>query len=81
MLNAVKSEQLAHSLRRSAYPHQPYVDTLYVLPPRRRRPKLALTAGSSIPLYNEYYYLSHYLLTFGDSFIILANRLTGVYQT
>ena len=69
MLNAVKSEQLAHS------------HTLYVLPPRRRRPKLVLTAGSSIPLYNEYYYLSHYLLTFGDSFIIFANRLTGVYQT
>ena len=24
------------------YPHQPYVDTLSVLPPRRRRPKLVL---------------------------------------
>ena len=43
--------QSTHSLRRSAYPHQPaYADTLYVLPPRRRRPKLVLT-GTSIPLY------------------------------
>ena len=41
--------QPTHSLRCSAYPHQPYVDTLYVLPPRRRRPKLVLT-GTSIPL-------------------------------
>ena len=24
---------------RSAYPHQPYVDTLHVLPPLRRRPQ------------------------------------------
>ena len=40
-------------LRRSAYPHQPYVDTLYVLPLRRRRPKLFLT-GTSIPLYSDY---------------------------
>ena len=40
---------LKESLRRSAYPHQPYVDTLYVLPPRRRRPKLVLT-GTSIPV-------------------------------
>ena len=32
-----------YSLRRSAYLHQPYVDTLYVLPPYRRRAKLALT--------------------------------------
>ena len=39
--------QPTHSLRRSAYPHQLYVDTLYVLPPRRRRPKLVLT-GTSI---------------------------------
>ena len=30
-------------------PHQPYVDTLYVLTVRRRRPKLVLT-GTSIPL-------------------------------
>ena len=48
--------QPTHSLRRSAYPHQPYVDTLYVLPPRRRRrrrrPKLVLT-GTSTPLYVE----------------------------
>ena len=49
MMNAVKSVQPTHSLRRSAYPHQPYVDTLNVLPPRRRRPKLVLT-GTSIPL-------------------------------
>ena len=51
MLNAVKSmlaTYSTHSLRRSAYPHQPYVDTLYVRP-RRRRPKLVLT-GTSIPL-------------------------------
>ena len=64
MLNAVKSvladvssvspssEQAnvrkVSSLRHSAYPHQPYVDTLYVLPPCRRRPKLVLT-GTSIP--------------------------------
>ena len=33
------SSFLTHSLQRAAYPHQPYVDTLYVLPPRRRRPK------------------------------------------
>ena len=32
-----------------AYPHQPYVDTLYVLPLRRCRPKLVLT-GISIPM-------------------------------
>ena len=38
------------SLRHSAYPHQPYVDTLYVLPPCQCRPKLVLT-GTSIPLY------------------------------
>ena len=31
MLNAVKS--MAYE-RRSAYPHQPYLDTLYVLLPR-----------------------------------------------
>ena len=42
--------QSTYSLRRSANPCQPYVDTLYVLPPRRRRPKLVLT-GTSIPLY------------------------------
>ena len=43
--------QPTHSLQRLAYPHQPYVDTLYVLePPRRRRPNLVLT-GTSIPLY------------------------------
>ena len=47
MLNAVVC-WLTNSLRRSAYPHQPYVDTLYVLPPGRRRPKLILT-GTSIP--------------------------------
>ena len=29
MLNAIKSKP-THSLRRSAYPHQPYVDTLYI---------------------------------------------------
>ena len=39
-----------HILRRSAYPHQPYVDTFYVSPLHRRRPKLVLT-GTSIPLY------------------------------
>ena len=44
--------QPTHSLRRSAYPHQPCVGTLYVLPPRRR-PKLVLT-GTSIPLFVEY---------------------------
>ena len=38
MMNAVRT-----------YPHQPYVDTLYVLPPSRRRPKLVLT-GTSIAL-------------------------------
>ena len=42
--------QPTHSLWRSAYPHQPYVDTLYVLPLRRRRPKLVLT-GTIIPFY------------------------------
>ena len=42
--------QPTHSLRRSAYSHEPYVDTLYVLTPRRRRPKLVLT-GTSIPKY------------------------------
>ena len=41
--------QPTHSLWRLAYSHQPYVDTLYVLLPRRRRPKLVLT-GTSIPL-------------------------------
>ena len=66
MLNTVKSllddissvspsseqkQKPTHSLRRSAYPHQPHVDTLYVLPPRRRRPKLVLT-GTSIPLFH-----------------------------
>ena len=45
MLNALKSV-----LRRSAFPDPPYVDTLYILPPRRRRPKLVHT-GTSIPLY------------------------------
>ena len=58
MLNAVKSVladegltlEMSVNTRRSAYPHQPYVDTLYVLPPRRRRPKLVLT-GTRIPLY------------------------------
>ena len=40
--------QPTHSLQRSAYPHQPFVDTLYVLSPRR--PKLVLT-GTSIPLW------------------------------
>ena len=40
---------LKTSANTSAYPHQPYVDTLYILPPRRRRPKLVLT-GTSIPL-------------------------------
>ena len=62
MLNAVKSvladvssvspsseTSANNSLRCSAYPHQPYVDKLYVLPPRRRRPKLVLTG--TIPLY------------------------------
>ena len=44
------ARNVTHSLRRSAYSHQPYVDRLYVLPPRRRRPKLVLT-GTSIPLY------------------------------
>ena len=39
-------------LRRSAYPHQLCVDTLYVLKLRRRRPKRVLT-GTSIPLYNK----------------------------
>ena len=42
-----------HSLRRSAYPHQPCVDTLYALPPCRHRPKLVLTS-TSIPLYLIY---------------------------
>ena len=32
----------------SAYPHQPCIDTLYVLPPRRHKPKLVLT-GTTIP--------------------------------
>ena len=51
MLDTVKSV-LANTLavQRSAQPDQPYVDTLYVLPPRRHRPKLVLT-GTSIPLY------------------------------
>ena len=40
--------QPTHSLWSSAYPHQPYVDTLYVLPPRQRIQKLVL-AGTSIP--------------------------------
>ena len=57
MLNAVKnvlaevpsvSPSSEHSLWHSAYPHQPYFDTLYVLPPCRHRPKLDLT-GTSIP--------------------------------
>ena len=43
-----------HSLWHSAYPHQPYVDTLYVLLPHRCRPKLVLT-GTSIPLYQNQY--------------------------
>ena len=30
ILNAVKSVLATHSSRRSAYPHQPYVDTFYV---------------------------------------------------
>ena len=41
--------QPTHSLWRSAFPHQGYIDTFYVLPTRRRRPKLVLT-GTSIPL-------------------------------
>ena len=42
--------QPTHSLRRSAYPHKPYVDTFYVFTLRRRRPQLVLT-GTSIPFY------------------------------
>ena len=38
-----------HTLPHSAYPRQPYIDTLYVLPPRR--PKLVLT-GISIPFFS-----------------------------
>ena len=57
MLNAVKSvladvSSVSPSSEQSsvsAYPHQPYADTLFVLPPRRRRPKLVHT-GTSIPL-------------------------------
>ena len=53
MLNAVKSlladVSSVSPLQRSAYPHQPYVDILYVLLPCRRRPKLVLT-GTRIPL-------------------------------
>ena len=45
MLNAVKSVL-------ADVPHQRFVDTLYVLPPRRRRPKLVLT-GTSIPLKSQ----------------------------
>ena len=37
-----------YTLRRSAYPHQPYV---YVLPPRRRQPKLVLTGTSIVLVY------------------------------
>ena len=44
--------QPTRTLRRLAYPHQPHVDTLYVLPPRRRRPKLVFT-GTSIPLHDN----------------------------
>ena len=43
MLKVVKS---VLALWHSAYPRQPYLDTLYVLP--LRRPKLVLT-GTSIP--------------------------------
>ena len=46
MLNAIKSV-----LWHPAYPHQPYIDTFYVLPLRRCRPKLVLT-GTSIPFYS-----------------------------
>ena len=40
----------ARRKRRSAYPHQPHVDTFCVLPLRRRRLKRVLT-GTSILLY------------------------------
>ena len=43
-----------HTLRCSAYPHQPlYVDTLYVLPPRRRRPKPVLMGGRVCDLLDQ----------------------------
>ena len=62
-LNAVKSVLATHSLQRSAYPHQPYVDTLYVLPPRRRRPKLVLTVTSILLYEGILTYLLSYLVS------------------
>ena len=52
MLNTIKSmlAKSTYSLRHSAYPHHPYIDTSYILPPCRHRLKLVLT-GTSIPLW------------------------------
>ena len=61
MLNAVKSlladvSSISPSSEQSynikTYPHQPHVDTFFVLPLRRRRLKLVLT-GTSIPTFQE----------------------------
>ena len=82
MLNTVKSvladvssvspssrskRQPKHSLRRSAYPHQPY--TFYVLLLRRRRPKLGLT-GTNIPLYFNLVVFPWNLVGFLGTFVI-----------
>ena len=49
----VTLETLTHILRRSVYPHQPFVDTVYVPPFHRHRPTLVLTE-TSIPLKRDY---------------------------
>ena len=49
LLDCIVKRQPTYSLWHSAYPHQPYVDTLYVLLLHRCRPKLVLTR-TSIPL-------------------------------
>ena len=71
-----------NSLRRSAYPHQPYVDTLYVLPLRRRRPKLVLT-GTSIPFYLYSIMNSTVLLYFlhKSLYVLLSAGVDIVCQT
>ena len=69
--------QPTHSLRHSAYPRQPYVDTLYVLPLCQCRPKLVIT-GTSVPLASDSLlhcaWLWHWLLV-GSCGALLAGLL------
>ena len=68
--------QPTNSLRHSTYPHQPHVDTFFVLPLHQRRLKLILT-GTSIPLYANYVTLNVFihLLTILEESQFLCNVL------